>query len=75
MTSRTRGLGPGNRLAAVKLGVAVKAFPARFRAPLTPQQYGDYVMNILTELTYANRTAFGLKGDTGITRLEPASAT
>ena len=60
---------------ATKLGIAVKAFLARVGAPFTPRQYGDYVMNILIEPAYTDCAAFGLKGNTGITRLEPASAT
>jgi len=64
----------GSEAYARQMGVTPEAFLARFGAPMSPRQFGDYVVSLLTEKQYADVVAFGLKGDTGITRLDGAAA-
>ena len=55
-------------------GIGREEFLARFGAPLPPRKFGDLVVCVLDEPKYLDGFAFGLKGDTGITLLEGASA-
>ncbi len=55
-------------------GTTLKAFFAAFGKPMSPRQYGEYVATLLTDPAYAAGTAFGFKGDTGITSLDAVSA-
>jgi hypothetical protein len=55
-------------------GIAPEAFVARFGAPLPPRDFGEKVVSVLEDPQYDTGLAFGLKGDTGITILEEASA-
>jgi len=55
-------------------GVDRDAYLARFGAPLPPRQFGDHLVAVLEDPRYGSGTAFGLKGDTGITVLEGEAA-
>jgi len=55
-------------------GVTPEAFLARFGAPMPPRAFGEKVVSVLEDPKYAEGMAFGLKGDTGVTILEGASA-
>jgi hypothetical protein len=52
------------------MGIETEAFLARFGAPMPPRAFGEKVVSVLDDPTYADGFAFGLKGDTGITVLE-----
>ncbi len=56
------------------MGIKPDEFVARFGAPMPPRDFGDKVVSVLEDPTYAEGLAFGLKGDTGITMLEGAAA-
>jgi hypothetical protein len=56
------------------MGMKPEQFLARFGAPLPPREFGEKVVSLLDDPTYAEGVAFGLKGDTGITVLEGAAA-
>ena len=56
------------------MNLDVKAYLARFGAPMPPRDFGEKVVSILDDPKYAEGFAFGLKGDTGITLLEGAAA-
>jgi NAD(P)-dependent dehydrogenase (short-subunit alcohol dehydrogenase family) len=51
-----------------------EAFLARFGAPMPPREFGEKVVSVLEDPKYAEGTALGLKGDTGITVLEGDAA-
>jgi len=55
---------------AKKKGVSVSEFLAGFGAPLPPQQVGEYVATLLEDPRYAQGIAYGVKGDTGIVKLD-----
>ena len=59
---------------ARSMGVEREAYLARFGAPLPPRQFGDHLVAVLEDPRYGSGTAFGLKGDTGITVLEGEAA-
>jgi len=68
------GTGVGDHAAAIyarKKGVTPEAFLAGFGTPMPPSLYGERVATVLTDPAYADGTAFGFRGDTGITRLDP----
>ena len=50
-------------------GISPEQFLAGFGKPLSAQDYGDYVVRILTEAQYEEAPAFGIKGDHGIVAL------
>ena len=50
-------------------GVTPEQFLAGFGKPLSAQNYGDYIVRILTEPQYEEPPAFGIKGDSGIVAL------
>src|SRR5712671_1235335 len=56
------------------MGIERAAFLARFGAPMPPRKFGDYLVAVLEDPRYGSGTAFGLKGDTGITVLEGEAA-
>jgi NAD(P)-dependent dehydrogenase (short-subunit alcohol dehydrogenase family) len=56
------------------VGMKPEQFLARFGAPLPPREFGEKVASLLNDPKYAEGIAFGLKGDTGITILEGATA-
>ncbi len=56
------------------MGVKPEEFLARSGAPMPPQEFGEKVVSVLDDPKYAEGIAFGLKGDTGITILERATA-
>lgn len=59
---------------AQRKGITTEAFLAGFGKSLSPRAFGDHVVSILTDSRYASGTAFGFKGDLGITLLDaPAS--
>ena len=62
--------GAGAEAYARRKGVPVEAILANFGKPLPPRQYGEQVINILSDPAYAGGTSYGLKGDTGIRSLD-----
>jgi NAD(P)-dependent dehydrogenase (short-subunit alcohol dehydrogenase family) len=50
--------------------ITLQAFLTGFGKPMTPRDFGDHVVTILTDSRYETGTAFGLKGDTGIVELD-----
>src|SRR6267378_3087243 len=56
------------------MGVKPETFLAGFGAPMPPREFGEKVVSVLEDPKYAEGFAFGLKGDTGVTILEGASA-
>jgi NAD(P)-dependent dehydrogenase (short-subunit alcohol dehydrogenase family) len=50
-------------------GVTPEQLLAGFGKPLSAQDYGEYVVSILTEAQYEEAPAFGIKGDHGIVAL------
>jgi NAD(P)-dependent dehydrogenase (short-subunit alcohol dehydrogenase family) len=56
---------------ARRRGISIAAFlAARYGAPLSPWQYGEHVVTLLTEPRYTTGVAYGFKGDMGITALD-----
>ena len=55
------------------MGMKPEEFVARFGAPMPPREFGEKVVSVLNDPTYAKGFAFGLKGDTGVTTLEAAA--
>jgi NAD(P)-dependent dehydrogenase (short-subunit alcohol dehydrogenase family) len=55
-------------------GLEPEAFLARSFPPMPPREFGEKVVSVLDDPKYAEGIAFGLKGDTGITMLEGATA-
>jgi NAD(P)-dependent dehydrogenase (short-subunit alcohol dehydrogenase family) len=71
------GTGVGDAAAnayARAMNLDPQAYLARFGAPMPPRDFGEKVVSVLDGPKYAEGVAFGLKGDTGITVLEGASA-
>ncbi len=69
--------GIGDAAAAVyakAAGVGREAFLARFGAPMPPRAFGEHVVSILLDPKYADGVVLGLKGDTGVTIIEGATA-
>ncbi len=66
--------GAGSEAYARRMGITPEAFLARFGAPMPPRRFGDHVVSLLTEATYEDGVAFGLKGDSGVTLIEGAAA-
>jgi NAD(P)-dependent dehydrogenase (short-subunit alcohol dehydrogenase family) len=56
------------------MGITPEAYLTRFGAPMPPREFGEKVVSVLDDPTYAEGFAFGLKGDTGITMIEGAAA-
>jgi len=55
---------------AKKKGITAEAFLAGFGKPLSPREFGQHVVSILTEPRFEGATALGVKGDTGIRSLD-----
>jgi NAD(P)-dependent dehydrogenase (short-subunit alcohol dehydrogenase family) len=55
-------------------GISTQDFLARFGAPMPPRDFGEKVVSALSDPTYAEALAIGLKGETGITILEEMAA-
>ena len=55
---------------ARRKGVSTEAFLPGFGKALTPQDYGEHVMMLLTEPRFESGTAFAIRGDTGIQPLD-----
>lgn len=55
---------------AAKRGISPEAFLAGFGEPMPPRAYGELVADLLTDPVYAEGTAFALKGDSGLSRLD-----
>jgi hypothetical protein len=55
-------------------GTTSEAFLAGFGRPMSPREFGEHVAALLTKPEYENGTAFGFKGDTGITPLDKIAA-
>jgi NAD(P)-dependent dehydrogenase (short-subunit alcohol dehydrogenase family) len=55
---------------AKRKGITPEAFLAGFGKPMAPRLVGEHVVTILTDARYDSGTAFGLKGDSGITSLD-----
>lgn len=51
---------------ARKSGMSIEAFLAGFGKPLDPRQYGEYVVEALTNPKFESAVALAIKGDTGI---------
>jgi len=69
------GVGDTGAMAyAQAMGIPKEQFLARFGASLPPREFGEKVVCVLNDPQYAAGLAFGLKGDTGITILEEATA-
>ncbi|HUG25460.1 SDR family oxidoreductase [Piscinibacter sp.] len=56
------------------MGIEPAEFLERFGVPMPPREFGEKVASVLDDPQYAEGLAFGLKGDTGITMLEGATA-
>lgn len=56
------------------MGVKPEEYLARSGGPMPPQEFGEKIVSVLSDPKYAEGFAFGLKGDTGITILEGATA-
>ena len=56
------------------IGIEPAEFLKRFGVPMLPREFGEKVVSVLDDPQYAEGLAFGLKGDTGITMLERATA-
>lgn len=54
--------------------ITPEAFLAGFGKPLPPREFGEHVVTILTDPRHDRSTAFGLKGDSGITSLDGPAA-
>jgi NAD(P)-dependent dehydrogenase (short-subunit alcohol dehydrogenase family) len=74
MIGGTRVGDAGSNAYARARGVTPEAFLASFGAPMPPRLYGEHIANILVDPQYATAPALGVKGDSGITRLEERSA-
>lgn len=59
---------------ASAISIKPEAFVARFGTPMPPREFGEKVVSVLDDPKYAEGLAFGLKGDTGVTILEAATA-
>jgi len=56
------------------MGIEPAEFLKRFGVPMLPREFGEKIVCVLDDPQYAEGLAFGLKGDTGITMLEGATA-
>ena len=56
------------------MGVSCEAFLARFGAPMPPRVFGEHIVSVLVDPKFADGIVFGLKGDTGVTIIEGATA-
>ncbi|KPG73260.1 short-chain dehydrogenase [Stenotrophomonas maltophilia] len=71
--SMTLGTGVGDAAADAYSGsmnISAEEFVSRFGAPMSPRQYGDYVVALLEEARYEDALAFGINGESGVVVLE-----
>ena len=71
------GTGVGDEAAgayARAYNVSPREFLSRFGAPLSPADFGNHVVTLLTDPSHDHAFAVGLKGDSGITVLEDVAA-
>ena len=55
---------------ARRKNISVETFLKNYGAPMPPLRVGEHVVSILTDPSFQQGTAFGLKGETGITSLD-----
>jgi len=55
-------------------GITAEAVLAGFGKPMSPRQFGEHVVAVLTQPEHEAGTVFGFKGDTGITSLDTLAA-
>ena len=55
---------------ARRKGVSTEAFVAGFGKPLTPHDYGEQIVALLTDPKYESAPALGIRGETGIQRVD-----
>ncbi|HEV8040599.1 MAG TPA: SDR family oxidoreductase [Bryobacteraceae bacterium] len=55
---------------ACRKGVSIEAFLAGFGKPLSPRDYGQHVVTLLTDPKYEGATSLGIRGKTGIQPLD-----
>jgi len=55
-------------------GITPEAFLTGFGKQMSPREFGEHVATLLTKPEYDTGTAFGFKGDTGITLLDRIAA-
>jgi NAD(P)-dependent dehydrogenase (short-subunit alcohol dehydrogenase family) len=55
---------------ARRKGVSTEAFLAGFGKPLSPRDFGEHVVTLLTDPKYESATSFGIRGETGIQPLD-----
>lgn len=60
----------GSHAYAAAQGITPEVFLERFGTPMTPRDFGDMVVAILTDAAWADGDAFGLKAYSGIVKLE-----
>lgn len=60
----------GAQAYARRKGVTPEAFLANFGTPMSAREFGDHVVNILTDPKYETAPAFALTGDSGIQALD-----
>lgn len=71
------GTGVGDAAAAAystKMGLTPEQYLTRFGAPMPPRQFGEHVVNLLTDPRFEGGLAYGLKGDNGISLLDGVEA-
>jgi NAD(P)-dependent dehydrogenase (short-subunit alcohol dehydrogenase family) len=51
---------------AHRKGVTIETFLAGFGKPLSPRDFGEHVIALLTDAKYERTTAFGIRGETGV---------
>jgi NAD(P)-dependent dehydrogenase (short-subunit alcohol dehydrogenase family) len=56
------------------MSITPEQFVSRFGAPMPPRTFGENVVSVLNDPTYADGFAFGLSGDSGVTIMEGAAA-
>jgi len=54
---------------ALRKGVNTETFLAGFGKPLSPRDFGEHVVTLLTDPQYESATAFGIRGETGVEML------
>jgi NAD(P)-dependent dehydrogenase (short-subunit alcohol dehydrogenase family) len=55
---------------ARRKGVSAEEFLAGFGKPLSPRDFGEHVVTLLTDPKYESATAFGIRGETGVELLK-----
>jgi NAD(P)-dependent dehydrogenase (short-subunit alcohol dehydrogenase family) len=46
--------------------ISTEAFLGGFGKPLTPRDYGEHLISVLTDAMYESTTAFGIRGESGL---------